>query len=186
MAFRYARTDTLGLVVAPLDTDCVGPECRVALQKGRCFIDEHHLYFSEANFARRSLSREFRKHPLNQINVPRCRHDQYHTQVDSARIPDDDVMATFLDEAEILRQLGVVTREVLCLEKRLDCTDSRDLVRITWSDGGPKGFEELLERHKSTQTNYLEQAAKLEIIPERLLFAAHVVGASAIWGTRAA
>lgn len=46
MAFRYARTDTLGLVVAPLDTDCVGSECRVALQKGRCFIDEHHLYFS--------------------------------------------------------------------------------------------------------------------------------------------
>lgn len=186
MVERHARSDSLGLVIAPPSIDCVGLECRVALQKGRCFIDKHHLYFSEDKFTTRALTEEFRNHPFNKIKIPRCRHNQYHTQVDTVRIPSDSVMETFLDEAELLRQLGVVTREVLKLELRLVSEDTRDIVRLAYATGGPLAFTEKLQEHQESQSRILDLVGKFEVFPERQLFGSHVIGARAIWGAEAA
>lgn len=186
MALRYARTDALGLVVAPPKLDCMGADCPVAERRGYCYTDEHHLYFSPEVFARHALTQAFRANRFNKIRIPRCRHDQYHNQIDRVHVPELEVVEAFLDEAAVLAQLGVVTETVLRIERQLTSDDVQDVSRVACSPGGPRGFEERLEEHRQKQTECLEQASRLEVVPQRLIFASNVIGAQAIWAAKAA
>lgn len=111
---RLVRVNSLGLAIPPQRLECLGEECPVAAKIGSCFVDEHHLYFPFAKFARNKLSREFRGHPFNRIRLPRCQHNSkwrwsVHKSKDETPMPSETVMHQFLGEAALLQQLGVLS-----------------------------------------------------------------------------
>lgn len=111
---RLVRVNSLGLAIPPQRLDCLGEECPVAEKLGHCFVDGHHLYFRRTKFSNSELRSNFRKHPFNQIRLSRCQHSSawpgaIHSKFDETPIPRDDIMQRFLEEAELLQQLGVMS-----------------------------------------------------------------------------
>lgn len=107
-----------GLVIPPTPIE-LSPE--QANQKGRkSFPDRHHVYFPRVAFLKSgNLAYRFREHQFNSIFLPRFQHERLHRRYDPLVrdypdffIPNEDVMATFLDEAELLEDLGVNVRAV--------------------------------------------------------------------------
>lgn len=183
MAKRTARTNELGLVVAPPKLDCVGEHCQTALEIGRCFVSEHHLYFPNSRFDGSELLQNFRDNEFNRVNLPRCRHTQYHQQVSDTEIPDKEVMEQFLHEARILSDLGITTSKILDDERRLEArprrseSESRLWAQVFLRRGQ---IEEDLEYKREKQAKLLLAAAGIEIFPRRLLKGDHVVGHIAV------
>lgn len=120
---KFARTYESGIVVPLPKFHCVEADgeddSRVASRLGRCFVDEHHLYFTE--------------------------------------------------EADLLEGLGVISRNVQAQQQRLVSDDIRDLVRIAYSPGGPRAFEERLEHGEAELTARLKRLRRLGIFPVRQL-----------------
>jgi hypothetical protein len=110
---RLVRVNALGLVIPPQRLDCLGETCPVYQKIGRCFVDEHHLYFPYRKFVATELGEKFRAHPFNRVKLPRCQHNSrwtgsIHKSKDEAPIPSREIMERFLNEADLLQELGVL------------------------------------------------------------------------------
>ncbi len=134
MAIRYGRTNEKGLVIPPTQLDCIGEECPTALVTGRCFVDEHHLYFPRAKFARNELYASFANSPFNIVRMARCRHNSrfsgaQHSMVDDVRLPEEEVVHEFLWESYVLEQIAQLYARLDHLYESLETTDVRSQAR---------------------------------------------------------
>lgn len=89
-------------------------KCPVVAKIGHCFVDDHHLYFPRSNFIGDELTDAFQSDPFNRIRLPRCQHNSaarsaVHSQYERVPKSKREVMARFLEEASLLRELGVVS-----------------------------------------------------------------------------
>jgi hypothetical protein len=107
-----------GLIIPPTPVE-LSPD--QAEQKGRKSLpDRHHIYFPRVSFVESGeLAFKFREHRFNSIWLPRFQHERLHRRYDtlvreypSYMMPDEDVMATFIDEAKILDDLNVNVRAI--------------------------------------------------------------------------
>jgi hypothetical protein len=92
----------------------MGERCPVAAKSGHCFVDEHHLYFPRAKFTGDALTDAFQSDPFNRIRLPRCQHNSgspsaVHSQHHGTPKPKREIMGRFLEEASLLRELGIVS-----------------------------------------------------------------------------
>lgn len=116
-----------GLVIPP--TAATSPRRLLpAKEAGLDFPTKHHLYWPKSVFvAAGSLACEFRIHPFNIVTLPRFQHTEYHARYNEAvehqfpgeLVPEDDVMATFLDEAKLLERLGVSMRAIDMIDEAI-------------------------------------------------------------------
>lgn len=99
-----------------------------ARENGLAFTSWHHIYWPKRVFqAAGQLACQFRSSPFNVIALPRFQHNEYHARYDESVvrrypgeiIPPEDVMATFLDEADLLIGLDVSMRAVDMIDDAL-------------------------------------------------------------------
>ncbi|NBU33242.1 hypothetical protein EB118_10995 [bacterium] len=132
MKLRPARTYKSGLVRLPITRDCVGEQCPIAKNQGRCFTDWHHLYHPFGKFASSGLLvKTFHDDRHNLIPMARCRHNSVlssaeHSKYDFALIPPVDVMVTFLDESAVLSDLGITVKNMARIVRTLTTEDARE------------------------------------------------------------
>lgn len=163
---RLVRVNQLGLVIPPQRLDCVGPRCPVARKIGHCFVDEHHLYFPYAKFVGNELTEDFRNHAFNRVRLPRCQHNSaslnaIHRRYTGARIPPVAVMERFLEEADLLQLLGVVSVKLEgLLEKIVEDNAPRSVTRRRLED-----YEEAEETQRLLEQQALSE---LEVVPHVL------------------
>lgn len=147
-----------GLVVPPQQLECQPSQCEVVAKFDRCFIDRHHLYWPHRKFSSSPLAAAFRAQRFNSINLHRCQHNDLHRRFDESAMPSSDLMASFLDEAELLERLGVVLGALESIELALVTSNKRKQAR------DPERYLDRYiafdEESRSLQT----QARRLEII----------------------
>ena len=122
---RAPERNRHGLVIPP-DPATV-TQARIEYYGKRARPDRHHLYFPKTAFKEAgTLATEFREHRFNSIWLPRFQHDKLHRKHDpfvrkypGSLIPDEDVMATFLDEAHILDELKVCVKAIDMIDEAL-------------------------------------------------------------------
>lgn len=176
MPIRYARTNELGLTVPPPQLDCLQEECPTALVTGRCFVDEHHLYFPRAKFSGDPLLTEFATNPFNVVRLPRCRHNSrfpgsQHAMYDDVRIPDRDVIQEFLWEAYVLKEISQLACRLEVLYESLSTNNVRRVAR------NPERSVEMIEEFSDQMKHLTLMTGGLEVIPEVQKTSLHVVGA---------
>lgn len=165
MKEQPAPTDNLGLVKLPRMRDCVGQECPVALKKGRCFTDWHHLYHPFGKFATSgALIKSFHDDRHNLVPMARCRHNStlknaQHNKYGYALIPPVDVMATFLDESAILADLGVTVKNMARIVRSLTAQNNRDRAK------NPERSLDWLMLFQDKLHGLQSQAANFEVVP---------------------
>ncbi len=122
---RIPDTNRYGLVIPPERIELEGRGL-TAWERGRLGLSDHHLYYPRKVFkAAGDLAYDFRNDPFNQIALPQFQHDRLHRRYDpfiesypTYLIPkDEEVMATFIDEAKLLRSLSVCVRNVTMIDE---------------------------------------------------------------------
>lgn len=181
MALRYARTHENGLVVAPPRIDCLGPRCFESAFGEGCYVSHHHLYFPEHEY-RSELEREFRDNAFNIVGIPRCVHTLYHQQIDAVATPSVEVMEQFLQQAEILTDLGVFVTDLAFQEDRLAAPpQTRPWSRVEFSPKGRPYFEYIRDDRQLKVQRLVRQAiGDVSVVPLRQVIEPHVVGARAL------
>jgi len=182
MSTRYARTHENGLVVAPPKLDCLGLGCYETMSGGGCFISNHHLYFPHDVYEETELLKEFKDNEFNIVSLPRCIHTLYHRQVDYVIPPSERIMEKFLQQAETLADLGVVTSDLMMQEKRLNSPyATKAWSRIAHSPKGREFFEYVREDRMLKVMRLARQAIdETTIVPLRQVLEPHVVGSRAL------
>ena len=182
MSSRYARTYENGLVVAPPKLDCLGLECYETMHGDGCFTSRHHLYFPHDVYEETELLKEFKNNPFNIVALPRCIHTLYHRQVDYVVPPSNQIMEEFLQQAEILADLGVVTADLMMQDKRLNSPyATKAWSRIAYSPKGREFFEYVREDRMLKVMRLARQAIdETTVVPLRQVIEPHVVGAKAL------
>ena len=169
MSFRPAPTDINGLVRPPQLLDCIGEKCPIVQKKGYCFTDEHHLYWPNEKFMTSgSLVREFCLDRHNRIAMARCRHNSeisraMHTKYDGAYIPPEDVMVTFLDESELLFDLGVTVKNMARIVRSLLTENSKEKASY------PERSINWLQKYNEDLTHLSKRANNFDFIPSFIL-----------------
>ena len=115
-----------GLIIPPEATKIKYTPER-APQQRRSFIDRHNLYFPKYVFREEGpLAYEFREQWFNKVWLPRVQHDRLHRRYQPAIdqnphifVPSSEVMATFLDEAQLLDYLQVCVTAVTMIDQAL-------------------------------------------------------------------
>ena len=137
MGLRPAPSyETSGLAISPRKTDCIGDKCPVAERIGRCFVDEHNLYFPFSKYE--NLHEEYRKlmrNPFSIERMSRCRHNSgykhaWHTLFGKKDLPKLDVAARFNEETEILESLNVSVKNMAAIVTALLSEDPRKRSRV--------------------------------------------------------
>ena len=152
MRGRAAPTDENGLVRRPEFTFCIGKACPAVETTGRCFKDEHHLYWPRIMYMGESaLAFTFRSDPLNIVSIARCRHSSawsrnLHNRYAYAPIPEEDRMATFLDESRMLRSCNATAVGLVHKIRQIE-KDKRILenVRASVQDAFDEKYEAFLD-----------------------------------------
>lgn len=164
MAIRYGRTNENGLVIPPTQLDCIGEECPTALVTGRCFVDEHHLYFPRAKFARNELYAKFAESPFNIVRMARCRHNSrfsgaQHTMIDDVRLPDEEVVHEFLWESHVLTETAQLYTRLESLYEALETSDYRKQAR------NPVRYLEVVDEFQEELQEHERTVQDFEVIP---------------------
>ncbi|MHB1865195.1 MAG: hypothetical protein ACYCPS_03475 [Candidatus Saccharimonadales bacterium] len=166
MKYLPAEINLYGLALPPTSTDCLGEECDITRKDGRCFSDRHHLYFYKERFnadGPKSLAYKLRQDPFNIIWIARCRHNNIHQTHEGPYIPGVDVMARFLEEAELLRELGVSAIRLASLE--LDLDFDNNFKPYATKDAKWQWLPELIERQRAKVSDLGELATIIEVVP---------------------
>ena len=126
MPFRPAPANNKGLVLPPRALDCIGERCPVAKNEGRCFKDDHHLYWPYSQYYKDAvpLIRRFRSDRHNIKTMARCRHNSafkkaQHSRYDGALMPPLDAILTHIDESDILAKQGVTATKMAGIVSKL-------------------------------------------------------------------
>ncbi len=165
MAEQLVRFNDNGLASPPPKLDCLPePEHHRLMSDRNCFVDEHHLYFPRIKFDghQDELVREFARHPFNRVSMPRCQHIGMHQRYNGAAIPPREVMASFLDEAAILTQLGVTVKALVDIEIALLTDDPKKAAR------NPDRYLERYDEFSAIRDCLALRARSTEIVPRRL------------------
>ncbi len=112
MGFEHSpETNGFGLVLLPelIDTKKIS---YFAPPKNSETVNRHHLYWPKSLYADNELARNFREHPFNSIWLLKSDHVKIHQIYDGVAIPDENVMATFMDEAGLLECLQVSIKAI--------------------------------------------------------------------------
>jgi hypothetical protein len=136
---RRVRANAYGLVMPPPHLDCLLDNCRY---DAKCFVDRHHLYFPRRKFSQTELLQQFSDHPFNSVWMSRCQHELYHLNYTEALVPPSETVEAFLEEADVLLQLGVTAIRYANIELGLSSENLRHIVRIACSEH-PEHFEEV-------------------------------------------
>lgn len=108
---RSPETNRFGLVLPP-SSEYLG-YLSLAKPKNRPdTVDRHHLYWPRTHYLNSAIGRDFREHRFNSVWMLRTDHNNLHHDFDGVPLPPSDVMATYLDEALLLDELGVCVRAV--------------------------------------------------------------------------
>ncbi len=169
MQKRLVRVNSLGLAVFPKRLGCIEEERHYEyVGNQRCFVDEHHLYFSRSLFDKHpdDLVRQFAAHPFNRIKMLRCRHVQYHQIHSNAVIPSHEVMAEFLHESSLLQRLGVVVKSMVYLEDTFRADTGSKISRLMFSE---EQFIDRFEGFNEEKTDLIPAIQSLEVVPSALV-----------------
>lgn len=175
MLWQPAPTYENGLAVYPRKRDCVGETCPLRARVGRCFLDRHHLYFSEFLYAHAGPEYMLlREDPNASVTMARCRHNSayknaWHRRYDYTPLPDRKIVYRFLDESRLLTRMGVT---VEYMAKDLELIDvgenKRKLIRLQQEGVREKRIERFLTNHE-VFGRCLSQVAELEVIPAAIV-----------------
>jgi hypothetical protein len=108
-----------------------------------------------------------RHDPFNITWITRCRHDQIHKTQEAAYIPAQDVMERFLDEANLLRDLGVSAIRLASLELDLDFDNNFKPYKPKQLKG--QSILEQMEIQKEKVSNYGRLIAVMEVLPPQFI-----------------
>ncbi len=165
MAEQLVRFNENGLALSPPKLDCL-PEIEHQRLMGeqKCFIDEHHLYFTRAKFDNHpvGLVKEFAQHPFNRVPMPRCQHNLLHSKYTGAAIPRLDVIDRFLEEATTLTKLGVTVKALVDIETALKSDDPKITAR------NPTRYFERHEEFCEIHDILMQQVLLSEVMPRRV------------------
>lgn len=163
-----------GLAIPPRKRDCIGEECPVAAQIGRCFVDTHHLSANER--FQRSLGYPYtalRDDPYATITMARCRHNSsypnaWHSLYDYTEPAKLGAVYRFLEESRILRRLDLVVADLGKDIEKFFAADPR--VRYAMHAGG---YETTLDRivfNTQILDGCMERAVtEIEVIPSSIV-----------------
>jgi len=118
---RMPTTNSLGLVLPP-DAEKLTYLSYVNPKKsGPDNATQHHQYWPRKLYQDSELAMEFRNHRFNSIWILGQDHINWHNEFDGVEIPPTDVMKRFLEEANILHDLGVCVYSVELMDIGLYC-----------------------------------------------------------------
>jgi hypothetical protein len=160
-----------GLAISPRKTDCIGESCPVAEKIGRCFVDEHHLYFPFSKYLNRH--EEYKKllhNPFSKEPIARCRHNSgynhaWHSMFGKKDLPKLDVAARFNEETEILELLGLSVKNMAEIVTALTSEDPRKKSRVA----DPASHVDQFYRHQENFNMSLVLVGDIEVVPQRLV-----------------
>ena len=164
MGMKAPAKNKNGLVIPPNPARITVE--RAQSLRDKSLPDRHHIYFPRVSFLENGeLAYRFREHQFNSVWLPRFQHERIHRGYDPLvrkfpdyLIPSDDVMATFLDEAEILEGLGVNVRAV-------------DMIGNALYEGRVKHIQKTLE-HKDERIqnvcDHMRRIGSIAIIPRHI------------------
>ena len=113
------ETNSFGLVLPPSEEELEYLRLFQRPKNRPDSVDRHHLYWPRNLYNTSKLSNRFREHRFNSIWILMTDHRILHKEYDGVPVPPRDVMTTFLDEAELLDELGVCVRAVEMIDSAL-------------------------------------------------------------------
>ncbi|MEI9913797.1 MAG: hypothetical protein WDN66_02220 [Candidatus Saccharibacteria bacterium] len=155
---RVPETNSFGLVLPPTTEDL---EYLRLFQKPKDrpdTVDRHHLYWPKKLYHSTKLSQEFSEHSFNSIWILISDHRAIHHQFDGVPMPKREVMATFLEEANLLEGLGISMRAIDMIDTAL--YEDRVVDH--------QATEENRQRNVEIINNTVMRVPKFEAIPAQL------------------
>lgn len=164
-------TNDLGLALPPPFTDCVpDDEHERYIGEQDCFLDDHHMHFTRVMYDTHpdARVRQFGQHEFNRILMPRCRHVQWHEWVPNGiPIPRIEVIDAFLDEAQVLKELGIVTRKLVDIEVSLLGDSPKAIIRRFGRD--ESRYRESYQEFAEAGLELTTRVQTLEVVPEHVV-----------------
>lgn len=159
-----------GLAIPPRKRDCVGDECPIVAQIGRCFVDDHHLYANERyQLALGYPYTALRVDPHAIIKMARCRHNSsypraWHSQFDYTEPARLDAVYRYLEESRILRRMNLVVADLGKDIEKFFSDNPR--VRHKMHSGGYESTMERIYINTQVLDSCMERATtEIEVIP---------------------
>ena len=116
---RTPETTEYGLVLQPSPEELEYLRLFQVPKKRPDMVERHHLYWPRSLYFESKLATDFREHYFNSMWILHEDHTSIHKKYDGVPIPPEDVMDAFLDEAELLVELGICVRGVEMIDKAI-------------------------------------------------------------------
>jgi hypothetical protein len=152
------ETNSFGLVLPPSPEDLEYLQLFQRPKHKPDTVDRHNLYWPRSLYVSSALAQQFREHRFNSIWTLRRDHNSIHSKFDGVPIPPQEVMSAYLDEAELLDELGVCVRAV----EMMDIAIYEGRVRL------PKAIKENRQQKIETIQSTIELVDYFEVIPAHL------------------